>query len=87
MKNEEDRLAAALRPVIADAGQRAGVRADRDIAVVLRRLEEGARGAADLPRSRAYLDLIGRMLKDRGDTPGAPDDGAAGSAPRLIIQD
>jgi hypothetical protein len=82
-----DRLVTALRPVIAEAGQRAGTVNDRDAAVVLRRLEEGAReaGAADPSRPRAYFDLIGRALREPRDTPGTAGDGDAADAPRLIV--
>ena len=59
-----DRLATALRPVLAEAGKHAGSAFDRDAAVVLRRIEEAARGlkAADPPSRRAYLDLLGRVM-------------------------
>jgi hypothetical protein len=82
-----DRLAAALKPVIAESGQRTGVVADRDIAVVLRRLEEGARTAsqADPLRSREYFDLIRRTLKERLDTPGTGEGPDAASPSRLIL--
>jgi hypothetical protein len=82
-----DRLATSLRSVIAEAGQQAGGVNDRDIAVVLRRLDEGARaaGAANPSAPRAYFDLIGRTLKERQDTRGTGGDGDATGAPRLII--
>ncbi|HVH28144.1 MAG TPA: hypothetical protein VM818_15355 [Vicinamibacterales bacterium] len=82
-----DRLATALRPVIAEACQHAGAVNDRDIAVVLRRLEEGARaaGAAEPEQPRAYFDLIGRTLKGRHEMPETTGDADATPAPRLII--
>jgi hypothetical protein len=77
-----DRLATALKPVIAEAGRHGGSAFERDAAVVLRRIEETARDirAADSSNRRAYLDLLGRVLRDDG-TPKAPED----AAPRLIV--
>ena len=51
-----DRLATALKPVIAEAGKHGGSAFDRDAAVVLRRIEEAAREikVADGSNRRAY---------------------------------
>ena len=81
-----DRLAAALKPVIAEAGTRGGSAFERDAAVVLRRIAEGAHEirVADRSNSRAYLDLLGRVLQEDKN----PDaGGAAGTSgePRLIM--
>jgi len=80
-----DRLATALRPVIAEAGHHGGTAFDRDAAVVLRRIEAAAReiGAAEASNRRAYLDLLGRVLRE-GEDPGAPG-GQVGNVPRLIV--
>ena len=77
-----DRLATALKPLLAEAGKHGGSAFDREAAVVLRRIEEAAREirGADASNRRAYIDLLGRVLKeDRG-----PDAGDA-EAPRLIV--
>jgi hypothetical protein len=67
-----DRLATALRRVIAEAGKHAGSSFDRDAAVVLRRIEEAVAetSAEDASRRRAYIDLLARVLKDRDERPG-----------------
>ncbi|HEY3044649.1 MAG TPA: hypothetical protein VGJ39_11515 [Vicinamibacterales bacterium] len=77
-----DRLATALKPVIAEAGQHGGSAFERDAAVVLRRLEEAAREitAADPSNRRAYLDLLGRVLREDKNP-----EGTDGDAPRLIV--
>jgi hypothetical protein len=79
-----DRLATALKPVIAEAGKHGGTSFDRDAAVVLRRIEEAAREimTADAANRRAYVDLLGRVLKE-GRDPEAP--GGDASAQRLIV--
>jgi len=76
-----DRLATALKPVIAEAGRNGGSAFERDAAVVLRRIEEAARqsGAVDVSSRRAYLELLGRVLRDKN--PDAPDP----DSPRLIV--
>jgi hypothetical protein len=61
-----DRLAAALKPVIAEAGKHGGSAFERDAAVVLRRIGEASHevGMADPSNPRAYLDLLGRMFRE-----------------------
>ena len=81
-----DRLATALRPVIAEAGARGGSAFERDAAVVLRRIEEAARElkAVDTSSRRAYLDVLGRVLN----TPAGPAAGGPPERPpepRLIV--
>jgi hypothetical protein len=73
-----DRLATALKPVIADAGGHGGAAFERDAAVVLRRIGE----VANQLRSgrRAYLDWLDRVFKE-GSTPDATDENAR----RLIV--
>ena len=80
-----DRLATALKPVIAEAGKHGGSAFDRDAAVVLRRIEEAAREitAADASNRRAYVDLLGRVL--RKDKNADPPGGNVGNVPRLIV--
>jgi len=61
-----DRLATALKPVIAEAGKHGGSAFERDAAVVLRRIGEASQEVkmADRANPRAYLDLLGRMFKE-----------------------
>jgi len=77
-----DRLATALKPVIAEAGKHGGSAFERDAAVVLRRIEEAAReiAAAHPSNRRAYLDLLGRVLRENN----GPDQ-TDGNGPRLIV--
>lgn len=80
-----ERLAAALKPLLAEAGQGGGSAFERDAAVVLRRVEEAVGGARLLEpdTQRPYLELLGRVVK-KGEGPDeAPDAGAEG--PRLIL--
>jgi len=63
-----ERLAAALKPAIAEAGKGSRSAFERDAAVVLRRIGEAiANGrASGADRPRAFLDLVGRvMVQDR----------------------
>jgi hypothetical protein len=59
-----ERLTAALKPVLAEAGQGAGSAFERDAAAVLRRLQEavGDVRATDQANRRAFLDLLGRVI-------------------------
>ena len=61
-----DRLATALKPIVAEAGKPGGSAFERDAAVVLRRIGETAQEirAADASNRRAYLDLLARMFKE-----------------------
>ncbi len=83
-----DRLATALKPVLAEAGKHAGSAFDRDAAVVLRRVEAAARElkAADPTNRRAYLDVLSRVLSAPQDSAGGPGGNAEPpSQPRLIV--
>ena len=77
-----NRLATALKPVVAEAGRHGGSAFDRDAAFVLRRIEEAAREirATDASNRRAYIDLLGRVLRE-DQNPNAGD----GEVPRLIV--
>jgi hypothetical protein len=77
-----DRLATALKPIVAEAGKHGGSAFDRDAAVVLRRIEETARevAAAEPSNRRAYIELLARVLK-ADPTQQAAD----GEPPRLIV--
>ena len=80
-----ERLVAALKPLLAEAGGTGGSAFDRDAAVVLRRVEDAARGvrAADEGNRRAFLDLVARVMRksappEHGDTPATDE-------PRVIL--
>ncbi len=81
-----ERLAAALKPAIAEAGQGAGSSFERDAGVVFRRVAEAVQDvrALDAGNRRAFLDLLGRVITKSSDAeaPGAPD---GGQEPRLIV--
>jgi len=64
------RLAAALAPVLAQAGQQGGTPFQRDAAVVLRRLEDAARQGHGLNREnpRALVELLGRVIRKADET-------------------
>jgi hypothetical protein len=80
-----ERLAAALKAVLAEAEKHGGSAAERDAAVVLRRVEEAAReSAAEEPGGRAFQDLLGRVLSDRADSTAETAAGARTES-RLIV--
>lgn len=81
-----ERLATALRQVLAAAGKGAGSAFDRDAAVVLRRVQEGVREASTLDpgNRRAFLALLGRVISKAADA--EAEAAAAGPEPsRLIV--
>jgi hypothetical protein len=81
-----ERLAAALKPAIAEAGRGAGSSFERDAGVVFRRVAEAVQDvrALDAANRRAFLDLLGCVITKSPDAeaPGRPDDG---QEPRLIV--
>jgi hypothetical protein len=84
-----ERLIAALKPVLAEAGRGLGSAFERDAVVVLRRVQEAVRdvrGQSDENR-RAFLDLLGRVIKAPSAAEASREDEAAGQpAPsRLIV--
>ena len=76
-----ERLATALKPLLAKAGQNGGTPFERDAAVVLRRIEEAAREARAIDRDnrRAFLDLLARVIPESGAQEAPP------ASPRLIV--
>jgi hypothetical protein len=67
-----DRLATALRPVLAEAGKNLGTAFERDAAVVLRRISEAVREVrsvaereqgGETDNRKAYVDLLARVIK------------------------
>ena len=80
-----ERLMNALKPVLAQAGGRGGTAFERDAAVVLRRVEEAARQvrSGDESNRRAFLDLLGRVMRRKDD--GAEPPAEKPEEPRLIL--
>jgi hypothetical protein len=78
-----ERLTAALKPVLAEAGKGAGSAFERDAAFVLRRMEESVREvrAVDQTNREAFLDLLRRVMAPSPDDP--PEEGPERS--RLIV--
>lgn len=83
-----ERLATAIKPLLAEAGKGAGSAFERDAAVVLRRIAESAREmrAAEPDNRRVLLDLIGRVIRKPEPTDAAPPGAESGdAASRLIV--
>ena len=80
-----ERLAAALKPLLNEAGQHGGTAFERDAAVVMRRVEEavGALRALAPDNRRAFLELLGRTM--RRSRPAEDEKAAAPDPPRLIL--
>jgi hypothetical protein len=82
-----DRLAAALKPALAEAGKGGGTPFERDAAAVMRRVEAAVkevRAAAGPENRRAFLDLLARLMRKGDDAP--PEDAPTEAPPsRLII--
>lgn len=74
-------LRKALKPMIEELGKGAGSRAEREIAVVLRSIERGARhdGGFIPDGETSYLELVGRVFQQRPQAPRAPD------SPRILM--
>ncbi len=64
-----ERLATALKGLLAEAGHKGGTPFERDAAVVLRRIEEAAREVREVDQGnrRAFLDLLGRVMRESDD--------------------
>jgi hypothetical protein len=80
-----ERLAAALKPVLAEAGKGAGSSFTRDGAVVLRQFARAVRQARDHDREnrRAFLELLDRTVGRFGSS--EDDASATRESPRLIV--
>lgn len=74
------RLVAGLKPLLDEAGKSGGTSFERDVAVVLRRVEEGITKSAD---TRAFLDLLGRVFAPPAGGADAAEPG--GDTSRLIV--
>lgn len=77
-----ERLAAAIRAMLREVEGSGGSAFERDVAVVLRRVEQTARTAGN--DSRAYFKLLDRLLSRR-DEPAEASPSKAEEAPRLIL--
>jgi hypothetical protein len=82
-----ERLATAIREMLAEAGRGGGSAFERDAAVVLRRVEQTARAAraAAAGDARGYFKFLDRVLKKREDVPPDGEEAATSPAPRLIL--
>jgi len=78
-----ERLMAALKPALEEAGRSGGTPFQRDAAVILRRVEEAAReGLRPGSGSKAFVEMLARIVGRPGrESP----ESAAGPEPRLII--
>ncbi len=82
-----DRLVSTLKPILLEAGKGGGSAFERDAGVVLRRMEEASRDArAGNPSDRrAFLDLLGRVIRKSDVEAGAEQGGQTPDQPRLIV--
>jgi hypothetical protein len=85
-----ERLMTALKPLLAEAGKGLGSAFERDATVVLRRIGEALAAArADDPGNRrAYLALVARVVRRRGEPSAGTSgeqDGQAAEGTRLIV--
>ena len=80
-----ERMIAALKPMLLDAGRGAGSAFERDAAVVLRRVEESVRQirGQEPDNRRAFLELLRRVLREP--PPDRSADRAAAAAPARLI--
>jgi len=69
------RVVSALKPLLADAGKSGGTAFERDVAVVMRRIEQAVADvhAFDRQNRRAFLDLLSRVIPST-DTTEPPGD-------------
>ncbi|MGE5246653.1 MAG: hypothetical protein ACM3SQ_20685 [Betaproteobacteria bacterium] len=81
-----ERLAGALRPLLAEAGKGGGTAFERDAAVVLRRIEEAAREphGGEPESRRTFLDLLARVIR-RDESGGDEAPPREPEPPRLIV--
>ena len=81
-----ERLVSALKPVLAEAGKGGGTAFERDVAAVLRRVETTVRDVrgGDPENGRAFLDLLGRLVRRSADDPDLPAP-APDPPPRVIV--
>ena len=82
-----ERLGAAIRAMLREVEGSGGSAFERDVAVVLRRVEQTARAAhaASADDSRAYFKLLDRLLSRRDEPASADAPQAEKETPRLIL--
>lgn len=85
-----ERLMTALKPLLNEAGKGLGSAFERDAAVVLRRIGEAvaAAGTNDPGNRRAYLALVARVIRRRGEPStgtSGEQDGQPAQGSRLIV--
>lgn len=84
-----ERLMAALKAVLAEAGRGLGSAFERDAATVLRRVADAVKElrALEPENRRTFLDLLGRVISQAaGDPSGEPAaDPGSPAEPRLIV--
>jgi hypothetical protein len=75
-----ERLAREIKTMLAEARQQGATIYDREAAIVLRAIEQGARtsGGAE-GDGRAYLSLMGRILQSTAPQGAAPEEPSAGT--------
>ena len=80
-----ERLAGAIRTMLGEVGGTGGSAFERDVAVVLRRVEQTARSAhaSGGGDSRGYFKLLDRVLSKRDEPPGSPP--SDGEKPARLI--
>jgi hypothetical protein len=66
------RLATALQATVAEAGRGGGSRFEREAAAVLRAMATAAAASSGTATPRAYLDLVGRVLREGAPEPPPP---------------
>jgi len=68
-------LRRAMKPVIEEVTKGGGSRAEREVAIVLRAMERGARheGGHIPDGDKAYLDLVGRVFQQKPQAARAPE--------------
>jgi hypothetical protein len=84
-----ERMIAALKPMLLEAGRGAGSAFERDAAVVLRRVEESVHKVRDHEpggRRRVFLELLHRIIREPLQRDGSADPAEpAGPAPQRLI--
>jgi hypothetical protein len=82
-----ERMTAALKPLLLDAGRGAGSAFERDAAVVLRRVEESIKQVHghDPDNRRAFLELLRRIIREPASRDASDQVEAAGPASQRLI--
>jgi len=68
-------LRRAIKPVLEEITKNSGARAEREVAIVLRAMERGAKHEGGLipDGETSYLDLVSRVFQERAQAPKAAD--------------